>query len=386
MKAEDKNIQEHSRESVDNSVLREPLAPSRGKRPAGQKGVAFLRLLTILLILLAIAARRDMQVVGYSLEQKEVVADTMTVAADTMVIHTALLADDVFGYAGTTPFDIYILNDTVVKVVPLENTETPEFFAEAVGIANSWNGKKVSEAYTMPVDAVSGATLSSNAIIENARRGLAYASKHSGQGTQIDLSVKFVVTLLVLLTGMILPIFFRAKKMRTAILVQDVVVLGLWSGTFISYSMLVGIASNGLPLTSIASLVPILLLIVAFIYPLFGKKAHYCTHICPFGAAQELANRIPCKNVKLGAKTIRTLTEMRRILWWILTLLMLLGVCFEWMDYELFIAFIFSSAKNIIIVFAIITLILSVFTPRPYCRFVCPTGYLLKLSFPHKRK
>ena len=259
MKAEDKNIQEHSRESVDNSVLREPLAPSRGmskrstarrgksKMPAGQKGVAFLRLLTILLILLAIAARRDMQVVGYSLEQKEVVADTMTVAADTMVIHTALIADDVFGYAGTTPLDIYILNDTVVKVVPLENTETPEFFAEAVGIVHSWNGKKVSDAYTMPVDAVSGATLSSNAIIENARRGFAYASKHSGQGTRIDLSVKFVVTLLVLLAGMILPIFFRAKKMRTAILVLDVVVLGLWSGTFISYSMLVGIASNGLP-------------------------------------------------------------------------------------------------------------------------------------------
>ena len=194
MKAEDKNIQEHSRESVDNSVLREPLAPTRGmskrstarrgksKMPAGQKGVAFLRLSICLLILLAIAARRDMQVVEYSFEQKEIVADTMTVAADTMVIHTALLADDVFGYAGTTPLDIYILNDTVVKVVPLENTETPEFFAEAVGIANSWNGKKVSEAYTMPVDAVSGATLSSNAIIENARRALHTPRNIVGRG------------------------------------------------------------------------------------------------------------------------------------------------------------------------------------------------------------
>ena len=362
-------------------------APSLRGRAGGEAvGVALLRLLTILLILLAIAARRDRQVLGYSLEQKETVADTMTVAADTMVIHTALLADDVFGYAGTTPLDIYILNDTVVKVVPLENTETPEFFAEAVGIAHSWNGKKVSEAYTMPVDVVSGATLSSNAIIENARRGFAYASKHSGHRASIDLSLKFVVTLLVLLSGMILPIFFHAKKIRTAILIMDVVVLGLWSGTFISYSMLVGIASNGLPLTSLASLIPVLLLIVAFIYPLFGKKTHYCTHVCPFGAAQELANRIPCKNVRLGARTIRTLTEMRRILWWILTLLMLFGICFEWMDYELFIAFIFSSAKTVILVISIVALILSIFTPRPYCRFVCPTGYLLKLSFPHNRK
>ncbi len=347
-----------------------------------------ITLLTCIAILVAIAIRRDMQVLGHSLEPKEEeeAADTMTFAADTMVVHTALLADDVFGYSGTTPLDIYILNDTVVKVVPLVNTETPEFFAEAVGIVDSWRGKKVSDAYALHVDAVSGATLSSNAIMENARRGFAYVSKHEGQSGVVDVTVKFVMTLLVLLAGMILPIFFRAKNMRTAILVLDVVVLGLWSGTFISYSMLVGIASNGLPLTSVASLIPVILLVVAFVYPLFGKKVHYCTHICPFGAAQELAGRIPCKNIRLGAKTIKILTNFRRVLWWTLTLLMLAGVCFEWMDYELFVAFIFSSAKNIIIVFAIVTLILSVFTPRPYCRFVCPTGYLLKLSFPHKRK
>lgn len=347
-----------------------------------------ITLLTCIAILVAIAIRRDMQVLGHSLEPKEEeeVADTMTFAADTMVVHTALLADDVFGYSGTTPLDIYILNDTVVKVVPLVNTETPEFFAEAVGIVDSWRGKKVNEAYALHVDAVSGATLSSNAIMENARRGFAYASKHEGQSGVVDVTVKFVMTLLVILLGMILPIFFRTKKMRTAILVLDVVVLGLWSGTFISYSMLVGIASNGLPLTSVASLIPVILLVVAFVYPLFGKKAHYCTHICPFGAAQEFAGRIPCKNIRLGAKTIKILTNFRRVLWWTLTLLMLAGVGFEWMDYELFVAFVFSSAETVIIVFAVVTLIVSVFTPRPYCRFVCPTGYLLKLSLPFHRK
>lgn len=222
--------------------------------------------------------------------------------------------------------------------------------------------------------------------MENARRGYAYASKHEGQSGAVDVTVKFVMTLLVILLGMILPIFFRMKKMRTAILVLDVVVLGLWSGTFISYSMLVGIASNGLPLTSVSSLIPVMLLVVAFVYPLFGKKAHYCTHICPFGAAQELAGRIPCKNIRFGAKTIKMLTNFRRVLWWTLTLLMLAGVGFEWMDYELFVAFVFSSAKTIIIVFATVILIVSVFTPRPYCRFVCPTGYLLKLSLPFHRK
>ena len=31
------------------------------------------------------------------------------------------------------------------------------------------------------------------------------------------------------------------------------------------------------------------------------------------------------------------------------------------------------------IVFALIMLVLAVFVPRPYCRFVCPTGTLLKI-------
>ena len=59
-------------------------------------------------------------------------------------------------------------------------------------------------------------------------------------------------------------------------------------------------------------------------------------------------------------------------------LLMLLGVGFEWMDYEPFTAFILSSAGVVVIVFAVVILLTSVFVPRPYCRFMCPTGTLLK--------
>ena len=61
-------------------------------------------------------------------------------------------------------------------------------------------------------------------------------------------------------------------------------------------------------------------------------------------------------------------------------LLMLTGVWSEWMNYELFIAFIFKSASWVIILLAIVFVLLSIFVPRPYCRFVCPMGSLFKLS------
>ena len=71
---------------------------------------------------------------------------------------------------------------------------------------------------------------------------------------------------------------------------------------------------------------------------------------------------------------------LRRILWGVLTALALTGVWSGWMDYELFTAFLFTAASWVVVVFAAVVLVLSVFVPRPYCRFVCPTGTLLKFS------
>lgn len=61
-------------------------------------------------------------------------------------------------------------------------------------------------------------------------------------------------------------------------------------------------------------------------------------------------------------------------------ILMLTGVSFEWMDYEVFSAFIFRSAATVVIIMAVTFVLLAIFVPRPYCRFVCPTGTLLKLA------
>ena len=58
---------------------------------------------------------------------------------------------------------------------------------------------------------------------------------------------------------------------------------------------------------------------------------------------------------------------------------MFAGVTAKWMDYELFTAFIWQTANVVVIVFALVMLVLAVFVPRPYCRFVCPTGTLLKI-------
>lgn len=338
-----------------------------------------ITLLICLVVIAAVAIRRDNRLLGHDLQaQQTVSADTMNLSGDTVIVHTAALAADVIGYDGTTPMDVYILNDKVLKVVPLPNNETPGFFDNALRLITSWDGKTLAEVQTMQVDAISGATFSSKAIIENVRRGAAYASAHKIQkeDAPFDCSAQNIAVLAVILLGMLVPLFYHNKHMRNVQLVLDVAVLGLWSGTFLSYSKLVGLMSNGN--VSWGLLATLLLVLTAFIYPLFGKKEHYCTHLCPFGAAQELVHHVPGPKIKVGKRTIEYLNLFRRIVWAVLMLLMVAGIAFEWMDYEPFSAFILDSASTAVIVFAIVVLVLSVFVARPYCRFLCPTGTLIK--------
>jgi len=88
------------------------------------------------------------------------------------VIDTTEIGKDVIGYKGPVPVQISIKNGKVESVVALENEETPKFFERASVILGSWNGLKVEKAKKLEVDAVSGATYTSNAIIENVRLGL----------------------------------------------------------------------------------------------------------------------------------------------------------------------------------------------------------------------
>ena len=93
------------------------------------------------------------------------------------VINTTELTKDVKGYKGTTPVKIFIKRNKVVRVEALANQETPKFFERAKAVLTFWEGKSVSQATKSAPDAVTGATLSSEALKKNVQAGLEYYSK-----------------------------------------------------------------------------------------------------------------------------------------------------------------------------------------------------------------
>ena len=105
--------------------------------------------------------------------------ETMTKENGSFVINTTELGKDVEGYQGTTPLKVYIKDNKVEKIEFLKSTETPEYYVKVKkALQDKWNGKKVKEAKTMQVDVVTGATFSSEAVIENVRRALDYYQNH----------------------------------------------------------------------------------------------------------------------------------------------------------------------------------------------------------------
>ncbi len=351
-----------------------------------------MRLLACVLMILAVAVNRDRKMFGHELGGGPQNADEAPTwkSGGTTVISTKEIAKDIKGYGGSTPLEISLREGRVTGIEALPNAETPEFFGMVMqsGMLDAWTGMTVEEARSADVDGVSGATFSSEAVIATVRRGLEYAAVQegaaaAGAASPADIrkmwrSPKFLCTLLVAVMGCLLPLFVRSRRYRVVQLVLNVVVLGLWSGSFLSYSLLVNYMANGVNL--LAAVVPLLLLTAAFIFPLFGRKGHYCAWICPLGSLQELAGKCVKRKWRMTPRVLHALDLFRDGLWAVLMLLMWCGVFFRWMDYELFTAFLFRQAAPAVIGIAVGFILLSCVVQRPYCRFVCPTGNLLRIS------
>ena len=378
-----------------------------------------LSLVVVVLILAAAAILRDGRILGHDLreahEAKALKNDTLEVTPDgAFVVNTKPLAKDVQGYGGPVPLKIHIKDGRVAAVEAEPNAESPDFFNRAKELLNHWQNKSVDEALAEEVDAVSGATFSSKAIIANMQRGLAYAKQH-GQwgedgsvgalGTSVSpieggsagaletsapsivgssvgahgTSIPSIVALIAVLLGAVVPLFYNNRRLHLVQLAVNVVVLGLWTGTFVSYTLFLRIFAGGVSLSTIGALAaPLLMLIVALIYPLAGRSGHYCANICPFGSAQELAGKLSRRKLRITPRVLKLLSVLRNLLWGVLMALLLTGTCTAWIDYELFTAFLYSSVSVWVTVLAALFLVLSVWVPRPYCRFVCPTGALVK--------
>jgi hypothetical protein len=300
------------------------------------------------------------------------------------VLSTSPDSDEITGYAGPVPLLIGV--DPAAKIVGialLPNRESGNFVAHVrnSGLFQSWDGLGFAEAAAKQVDAVSGATYTSTAVVKSLRKRLAGTSP-------VPVVVpaptpRFTSKLLWSLPGLLVVVlgvvaYFCPKilaRWRVSQLSASVLVLGFGSGTFLSLAQLHGWLSGGFSLNG--DLLILLIAAVACLLPILCGRNFYCSQLCPYGCAQELAGKLMRKKPASSVRLIRYLRYLRSLALAGIALWLLAGKTADLTNLEPFSAFLFHSAALGVLVLAVCFLILSLFFPRLWCRALCPTGFLL---------
>lgn len=307
------------------------------------------------------------------------------------IISSGTLADQYSGYAGQTPVAILLDDSNMITGVKLlQNGETRRFInrIENSGFFDQWNGKYITD-LDITADAVSGATMSSSAIIKNVDAALgAVVESHGGNNDRsfYDYLGSFAVIAVIILSlaSYIFPA--KMKPFRVVLLISSIGVLGIWQGAFVSVQLLYNWAIYG---TSWIYFGIIAIVVLAVFIPLMFSKTFYCQYLCPFGAAQELLGKVFKNKQKVPAKAMTIFKYVRKVGLLGIVVLLIANPNFEPSSIEPFSVFMIQSATISVIIIAGVSLVASLFINRPWCRLLCPTGEILSIlqrNITYKRK
>lgn len=310
---------------------------------------------------------------------------------------------DVIGYSG--PTDALVVLDAegrVAGVAIRKSYDTPSHVEDVeaeIYFMQGWNGKTWEEIAAIEdyaaegIYAVSGATRTSEALMESIRvrfrDGMKEASPSAGgpdRSGGVRAAFRFgwrdAALAAFLLVGVLFAFVKHRKWQRWRWLysLATIAGLGLWMGDLLAQSLLMGWTESRVPWEATPGVV--LLAFGAFLIPWAAKQPVYCQFICPHGNLQRWTRKILPSRWKP-----RPGERAKQVLRWIPPGLLAVVLCVSFwrLDFDLagiepFDAYLvlIGSAGTATLVVAAAGLVLSLFFPMVYCKYGCPTGWLLE--------
>lgn len=302
------------------------------------------------------------------------------------VISLAPSSDDLSGYGTKIRVFIHLDHQNMIKSVEIgANNETRGFIemARSSGFFNSWNGLSVEEAAKKKVDTVSGATMSTSAVLYMVKKNIAHYIGTKIEPVKRKEGFSVIIISMILLVYSLFSFFFPKKtaRLRTLHLVAIVVIFGFIGGHLLSIETI----KNAL-INNVFTFFSLFLFILAVFLLIIKQKNFYCTMVCPFGAMQELAGRVPAKKIELPLKAMKLLKIFKRLFLYALFAMLIFNATADFTLFEPFGAFRFAGVSYFSIAIALIALTLSFFIRKPWCRFFCPTGEIFEMMKQKKAK
>ncbi len=286
------------------------------------------------------------------------------------------------GYAGRVPVLIGMDSDRrITEVRMLPNRETPSYASMvSEGLAGSWTGLTPREAMTKEVDALTGATQTSEALITGVRKTMRSVFDDPYADVIFESGSLFKVISDALVVGVLalgLLYFFSSYSSRKISFILKclcVLIPGVLAASLLSLAIFEGWLRGNISLQRHWLLIAVAL--PALGIPLLRGRNFYCYNFCPYGAAQDLIGRINKKKLRPGKKLNMALGGIRKLLLAGALFMVVLDIGPGVNLIEPFAAFRWQFAHTFTRVLAAAFLVLAVWIPRPWCR-ICPTGGLI---------
>ncbi|TAN36020.1 MAG: 4Fe-4S binding protein [Verrucomicrobia bacterium] len=303
------------------------------------------------------------------------------------LVNSDLLAKPVNGYGGAIRFALLLRADgTLTDFRLIHSHETPSYVQRIAPWLEKFKTRSLTSSNALAhVDAVSGATYTTRAILQTLRQaGPAFAEKILYQPPAGRASASSALFWCDGLLGVVLlvPLILRWWPRRTLAAVRWLwlaIVLG-----FVGFHLNAQYSLHHLALLLRGELPPpalstpfLLAVAVPLLVALFGN--YYCGWLCPFGAAQEFARLLWPRRWQLDPRkhVWRWTRWLKFALLAAAALAIGLGLA-EPVQRADPLATIFSGfAEKPILFLAVAVLIASIFFGRFWCRNLCPTGAFL---------
>ena len=280
-----------------------------------------------------------------------------------------------------------VLVDTIGAIEDLKvisHQETPSFFRKVLkkGLLRNLKGTSYSSSFEFGngFDVVSGATYTSDAIIECAKKGSRQiAESELGLDIPVEYESRFIigipdVALVLLYVIALIGVYsqFRWKKvLRWITMFTGLVILGFWFSVPLTLSR-INLFLLGFWPDWHENLYWYILVFGFLLVLLITRKNIYCSWICPMGCIQDGLGLVGAAKPRFS-RNINSVTiwAQRGVAWLAIILALYYGNPVK-VNYEIFGISLSLTGATYLFVMTGSFFMASVFIRRPWCNYLCP--------------
>ncbi len=300
-----------------------------------------------------------------------------------LYFETTGLTNDIKGYAGPIKLAIFIKPDgTITKISYLGSDETTSYIEKIRNLGFFDQFSRMNLFQNQSVDAISGATLSTQAIARSVVKVVNvaadsplsnYMDEDVGQ-FEIDARLTSSWIIDAVIISFIFVLAWQRKIRKTKIFIVFLSAFSIaYIGFYLNHSFTYITILHSFLGVSISKFVAFYVAI-SLLAAVWDNNT-YCKYVCPFGNIQKLLHKLMPFSIKLPVKA-RHLKILRLLLTITLITGLFLGMR-DWASFELFPDIFGIDFSSIWFWVAIILVLISAVIPMFWCRVLCPTGAVL---------